>query len=444
MLISTLTAFACSNFYYQQTLKPENDTKNTKVAQHIATYIERHPMVDVDEYLTNIANTGYQLYFIAPGEQKGTFYGATFRKQNLEMSMIQEVQSGKIYHGILQFPQETFVTGFFANELMNTIGVPVQIDGENYALFLRPNIKMLFNEMHILLGWLTALTVIFSILFVLLNTVFLVRPIQQLTQAVNDVASGNFSITFTHDSKDEIGQLSKRFSHMVTQLGQLDEMRKEFISNISHDIQSPLSNIQGYVSLLEDEKLSTEERKQYVAIIKNESERLSHLSKQLLMLASLDKEDYFIQKERFSLTDQLKQLIRQYQWKVSKQNMMVSLSCPPLFINGDPTLLYSVWENLFTNAIKYNEPNGTIDIIVKETETTIIVTFTDTGIGLSKAEQQRIFDRFYRVDETRTSQIEGTGLGLSIVQKIIDIHQGTIDVRNASNRGTSFIISLPK
>lgn len=162
------------------------------------------------------------------------------------------------------------------------------------------------------------------------------------------------------------------------------------------------------------------------------------------MLASLDKEDYFIQKERFSLTDQLKQLIRQYQWKVSKQNLMVSLSCPPLFINGDPTLLYSVWENLFTNAIKYNEPNGTIDIIVKETETTIIVTFTDTGIGLSKAEQQRIFDRFYRVDETRTSQIEGTGLGLSIVQKIIDIHQGTIDVRNAPNRGTSFIISLPK
>lgn len=444
MLISALTAFAFSNFYYQQKLKPENDAKNTQIAQNIALYIENHQEQNIEEYLENVANTGYQLYFIRENKTDGTLYGAPFRHHELSPETIASVQKGKIYHGMLQFPQETFVTGFFANELTNTIGVPVRMDNETYALFLRPNIKMLFNEMHILLGWLTVLTVIFSIILVLFITIFLVRPIRHLTQAVNEVATGNFDIDYTYEGKDEIGQLSKRFSHMVTQLSQLDEMRREFISNISHDIRSPLSNIKGYVSLLEDEKLSKEERLHYIDIIKSESNRLSKLSKQLLLLASLDKEDYLIHQEPFSLTSQLKQLIHQYQWQLHKNDMMISLTCPEIIVHGDATLLYSVWENFLTNAIKYNKRHGSIDIVVKETNTSIVITFTDTGIGMDEDEKEKVFERFYRVDETRTKNIEGTGLGLSIAEKIVTLHNGSIEVMSTPDKGTSFTIILPK
>ncbi|MBT2215630.1 HAMP domain-containing histidine kinase [Virgibacillus dakarensis] len=442
MILSGIIAFLISNTYYQQKLKAYNDQKNTKIALEIVTFADEHPDINLEDYLKNISSIGYQIY-LAENSGRGSFFGSPFRDKTLSNSTIDYVLNGDIYHGILHFPRETFVTGFFANELKNTIGVPLTHNGKKYALFLRPDIKLLFNEMHILFGWLLALTIVLSIVMVIFSTKYLVRPISELTKATKSLSSGDFNVELDVTRHDELGELSHSFLRMARKLEQMDDMRKEFISNISHDIQSPLSNIKGYTNLLENESISPEERGHYISIINGEIRRLSILTKQLLLLASLDSNEDIMEKRQFNVGKQIKELVRNNQWLIGERGMMLEYLLPDVEITGDPSLLNTVWDNLLTNAIKYNKPNGSIEISIEERGKSIFVTFKDTGIGLNKKDMERIFDRFYRVDIARTRSVEGTGLGLSIVATIVKLHGGQINVKSREKEGTTFVVELP-
>jgi signal transduction histidine kinase len=442
MILSGVLAFLISNTYYQQKLKPINNQKNTKIALDIVRFAEEHPNINLNEYLENISTIGYQIYLVGDSG-KDSFFGAPFRDRTLSASTKKQVFQGQIYHGILHFPQETFVTGFFANELKNTIGVPLTHNGIKYALFIRPDIKLLFNEMHYLFGWLLALMIVLSIAMVIISTKYLVKPISKLTAATTSLAKGNFNVELDIDRGDELGQLSHSFLKMSRKLEQLDEMRKEFISNISHDIQSPLSNIKGYTNLLKKEPLGDIEKTQYISVINEEINRLSTLTKQLLLLASLDRNEDILKKKPFNVAKQIKDLVRNYQWAVNEKGIMISYNLPDIEIIGDPSLLYTVWDNLLTNAIKYNKPKGSIDISIKESAESILVTFEDTGIGMNNEEMERIFDRFYRADIARSRTVEGTGLGLSITATIVKLNGGTIKVNSKEKEGTVFVVELP-
>ncbi|MCM2534450.1 HAMP domain-containing histidine kinase [Neobacillus pocheonensis] len=441
MFISFILAFIISNTYYQQKLKPFNDQKNTKVALDIAAFAEQHPEINLHEYLKSISAVGYQMCLVKLGGDR-TFFGKPFRDKSMPISTQEYVLKGNVFHGMLHFPQETFVTGFFSNELKNTIGVPLKYQGRTYALFIRPDIKFLFNEMHILFGWILGLAITLTIVMVLINTKYLVKPISNLTKATKSLANGDFTVKLDSKRHDELGELSHSFLWMASKLEQIDEMRKEFISNISHDIQSPLSNIKGYTNLLENESISNEERSHYVSIINGEIRRLSTLTKQLLLLASLDRNEDIIKKKLFNVGGQLKELIRNYQWAVNEKGIMLSYSLPNIEMVGDPSLLNTVWDNLLSNAIKYNKPNGSIEISLDKKGDSVFITFADTGIGMKNTEVERIFERFYRADMARTRTVEGP-VGLSIVKTIVDLHGGTINVRSKENEGTAFMVELP-
>ncbi|MFE8699750.1 sensor histidine kinase [Cytobacillus sp. FJAT-54145] len=442
MILSGIVAFLISNTYYQQKLKPYNDQKNTKIALDITAFVVEHPYLDLNAYLENLSSVGYQIYLVDHTGRE-SYFGAPFRDKTLFATTIEKVLNGDIYHGILHFPQETFVTGFFANELKNTIGVPFKHNGTDYALFIRPDIKLLFNEMHILFGRLLAFMIVLSIVMVIISTKYLVKPISKLTDATKSLSTGNFNVELDIDRRDEIGELSKSFLQMSRKLEQLDEMRKEFISNISHDIQSPLSNIKGYTNLLEKETLGYKEKTHYISVINGEINRLSTLTKQLLLLASLDRNEDLMKKKSFNVAQQIKELILNYQWIINEKGIMIGYSLPDIEINGDPSLLNTVWDNLLTNAIKYNKSDGRIEISLEERGESILVTFEDTGIGLDQSEIGRIFDRFYRGDISRTRSVEGTGLGLSIVATIVKLHDGHISVRSKEKEGTTFVVQLP-
>ncbi|MDR4950424.1 HAMP domain-containing sensor histidine kinase [Neobacillus cucumis] len=442
MFISFILAFVISNFYYQQKLKPYNDNKNTKVALDIAGFVEGHPQINLTQYLDSISKVGYQMCLVETNKNK-TDFGKPFRDKSLSVTTEKEVLNGQIFHGMLHFPQGTFVTGFFANELKNTIGVPLKYNGKTFALFIRPDIKFLFNEMHILFGWILGIAITLTIVMVVINTKYLVKPISNLTKATKSLANGDFNVKMNVYRHDEIGELSNSFLQMARKLEQIDDMRKEFISNISHDIQSPLSNIKGYTNLLDTESLSKKERSQYVSIINGEISRLSTLTKQFLLLSSLDQNEDIMKKKNYNLGKQLKELVRNYQWVISEKEIMLSYSLPDIEIVGDPSLLYTVWDNLLANAVKYNKPNGSIEISIDQKEESVIVIFEDTGIGMNDKELGQIFERFYRADKARTRTVEGTGLGLSIVKTIIDLHRGSIHVRSKENEGTSFMVELP-
>ena len=442
MIFSGILAFLISNTYYQQKLKPFNDQKNTTIALNIAEFTGNQPDLDLKDYFENISSIGYQI-FLVDNSGNEFYFGAPFRENTLSHSTKEQVINGDIFHGILNFPQETFVTGFFANELKNTIGVPLTHNEKKYALFIRPDIKLLFNEMHILFGWLLALAIMLSIIMVIFITKYLVHPISKLTSATKSLSNGNYNVDLDITRHDELGELSHSFLRMASKLEQMDEMRKEFISNISHDIQSPLSNIKGYANLLKSESMSPEDKSNYISIINGEIKRLSTLTRQLLLLASLDRDEDIMKRKSVNIGKQIKELIRSNQWQIGEKGITLGFTLPDVEITGDPSLLNAVWDNLLTNAIKYNKPNGIIEISIKEQGKSVLVIFEDSGIGLNDKEKERIFDRFYRVDTARSRSVDGTGLGLSIVAAIVTLHGGIIHVNSIETQGTSFVVELP-
>lgn len=441
MTFSSVVGYIFTNTYYNLVTKEENDRKNVAIAEEIAKYIEDTGQLNLEQYFNNLGDIGYKLYVInESGYSK--FFGGEFKVKELSESVEKDVLNGQIYHGMRDFPNQSFMTSFFANELRNSVAVPFTYEGEQYGLFLRPNINLFFTEVHSIIITLFISMALISLIAMLFVAKQLIKPITQLTTATKQISKGEFNHLLKINRYDEIGQLAESFNNMTIQLRENDQSRKEFISNVSHDFQSPLLNIQGYADLLKSTNVTEEERLVYTSIIEKETKRLSNLTKQLLILTSLDQSTRRLKRSCFSLDQQIKRLSHKYLWLIEELGLELYYKTTPIQFYGDEDLLETVWENLFTNALKYNKQNGTIQIALKETEQFITVEFQDSGIGLKDNEIPHLFERFYRADSSRTK--EGTGLGLAIVKQIIELHGGTIEVSSVSGEGTTFVVNLPK
>lgn len=443
MLTSTVIAFLVVNTYYHQQLKGQNDAKNMNIALTIADYIETEEPADLAGYFSTQAASGYKLYVVNENRE-ATMYGAPFREENLRAVSVDQVLDGNLYHGMRDLKTETFMTGFFSDQLANTVGVPFTYNGEAYALFMRPNIKLLFTEVHILLGGMVVVMAIVSLLSMLIVAKKLIEPITKLTAAAKKVGDEKFTGTLDIHRRDEIGQLAQSFQRMTEKLSENDRIRKEFISDVSHDFQSPLLNIKGYANLLMDSGLPEQERQNYAKVIQSETERLSSLTKQLLLLTSLDQLESPLKPIKFRLDEQLKEVIRKQRWLLEERQMSLVMEFDEVELTGDPAFLEKVWENLLSNALKYTETGGEIDIRLIDGMDQVKVVFGDNGAGIAKEHLNRLFDRFYRVDHSRTQEIEGTGLGLSIVHQVVKLHDGNVHIESEEGVGTTFTVTLPK
>ncbi|GIN90902.1 sensor histidine kinase [Siminovitchia terrae] len=442
MIISALIAFLAVNTFYHQLLKEKNDEKNMEIALSLASFIESEKKLDLESFLQTQSATGYKIYVVSE-KHKTIQYGAPFRVNNLSQDVVSEVLGGRVYHGMRDLPTETFVTGFFSDELANTVGVPFRHNEADYALFLRPDIKFLFTEVHYLLGGMVIVMAIISLLVMLTIAKMLIDPITKLTEAAKKVGEEQFSPELDINRRDEIGQLAQSFRNMTERLNENDKIRKEFISDVSHDFQSPLLNIKGYAELLIDSGLSETERQNYAEVIQSETERLSSLTKQLMLLTSLDQLVSPLRKRTFKLNEQIMEVTRRYRWLLEEKGMSLSMDLDKTEILGDPAFLEKVWENLLSNALKYTEAGGSIDITLNKEDDGVTVAYCDSGIGIEEKHLERIFDRFYRADESRTKQISGTGLGLSIAHQVVKLHGGSIDVRRNKSKGMTFSVKLP-
>lgn len=303
---------------------------------------------------------------------------------------------------------------------------------------------MLFTEVHFLLGGMVIVMAIVSLLSMLIVAKKLIEPITKLTEATKMVGEEQFSGAVEINRRDEIGQLAQSFQRMTERLGENDRIRKEFISDVSHDFQTPLLNIKGYAELLMNQELPVGERLGYAKVIQSETERLSSLTKQLLLLTSLDQLTSPLKLKIFRLDEQLKEVIRKSRWLLEEKEISLSMDIDEVEYQGDPAFLEKVWENLLSNALKYTEDGGTVDIELVDEQDAVRVSVRDTGIGMKQTDVDRIFDRFYRVDQSRTQEVGGTGLGLSIVQKVVKLHGGKIEVQSEEGVGTTFLVMLPK
>lgn len=443
MILSGISAFVATNVYYHHYLKPMNDQKITEITEKTISVFEEHDNQEMDMYLSVITDLGYQLYLVDE-EENGQMFGASFRKKDISDEVVESVLAGETYHGIANFPQDILITGFFSNDLKNTIGMPLEVSGEQHALFLRPNAVQQFGEMRFFLAILLGFALVFSFLLVLISTIFIVRPVKKLTEATKTIAAGNYYLKLNVKRKDEIGQLAEDFAIMSDSLKRTDEMRQEFVSNVSHEIQSPLTSIQGFSQALREEQIPEETKDKYLSIIEKESRRLSALSKQLLTLSFLDSE--MDQKEfvHVDLEKQIKEVVNTTEWQWRKKNMAIELDVAPYIILGDPKLLYQVWMNLLTNAIRYTNEEELILVKMVIRKEGVTVSIKDSGIGIEESEIPMLFDRFYKADKARTRTENSTGLGLSIVKKVIELHGGTITIESKIGEGTEFFVFLPK
>lgn len=365
LTISITVGFMVTNIVYVTSTKHKMDQQNVVIAQNIAESLQslHSGKASFEGYLNSIGELGYQIY-VQSASGFSAFYGEPFTKTELPEEAMIVMEQGEIYHGVSHFNSKLLMMSHFSNDLQNTVGVPFTINDERYGLFLRPNNKLLFSDVHKILAWLFVGIALVSICGVMLLARHLTKPITKLTEATKEIARENFNYPLNIVRNDELGELAESFNRMQRQLQHNDEARKAFISNVSHDFQSPLMNIRGYADLLKSSDINEQERIEYLDIIDHESKRLSNLTKQLLLLTSLDQRDYPLKLTEVRLDEQMKELLRRYQWRLEEKEIEVSYKLAPAVVKGDPELLINVWENLLTNAIKYNKMGGSIHIVL--------------------------------------------------------------------------------
>ncbi|HLS20341.1 MAG TPA: HAMP domain-containing sensor histidine kinase [Bacillota bacterium] len=442
MLVSVFIGFLITNLYYHINLKPTNDAKITEIAENVVAIYEQSDHQDIHLYLSSMSLTGYT-FILFEHEHRAKIYGVPIDVQKIPDGVAQSVIDGEVYHGIRDYPYHPLVTGFFNNDITNTVGVPIQVDGKTHALFLRQDTVQQFGEMRIFLAYLLLFTVIISFVSIILSTRYLVKPIKDLSLATQKIAGGNYHVKLNVQRQDEIGRLAQDFTRMSSSLARIEEKRQEFVSSVSHEIQSPLTSIQGFSQALREEDLTKEQREHYLSIIEKESRRLSQLSSQLLTLSTLDRDDYEFTHTPFDIVAQIKEIIATLEWQWQEKALTIEVRGIVTHIVGEPQLLYQVWLNIISNAIRYTPKGGSIIINIEKDTTQINVMIRDTGIGIAEEDLHHIFERFYKIDKARTRDEESTGLGLAISQKIVELHNGTIMVESEEGKGTTFTITLP-
>ena len=231
----------------------------------------------------------------------------------------------------------------------------------------------------------------------------------------------------------------------ITEHVKLDNMRKEFIADVSHELKTPITSIMGYADTLIESEYDKEVQDKFLGVIGTEARRMAKLVTDLLSLSRFDKGQTVTKKEEFDLGNLAKKCQEKLQIEIDKKNLkvecFVTANVPNVYAEKDG--IERVIINILTNSIKYTNQNGSIKIYVGFVYNDAYIKIIDTGIGIPEQDLSRIFDRFYRVDKARTREMGGTGLGLSIAKEILDRNDGTIDIKSVYGEGTEVVIRVP-
>ncbi|MBG9789129.1 sensor histidine kinase [Brevibacillus laterosporus] len=270
------------------------------------------------------------------------------------------------------------------------------------------------------------------------------RPLIMMQQATKKIAIGELETRLDIHSKDEIGDLAAAINNLAADLQRYRDTRQEFFANISHELRTPITYLEGYAKVVKNRLYTTEEEKdRYLDIIYQEGVRIQHLVDDLFELAKMEEGKVSLSMEWVDLKDVVDQAVQTVSLKAKEKGLELvvhpSESVP--LIRGDGMRMEQIILNLLENAVRYTE-KGHIDVHLHCTSSTLSLSIEDTGIGIPEDERPYIFDRFYRVEKSRSRQTGGTGLGLSIVKKLVELQGGSIEVRSKRGIGTSFTVQF--
>ena len=250
-------------------------------------------------------------------------------------------------------------------------------------------------------------------------------------------------------TKNDAGEITGALVlfHDITELKKMDQIRRDFVANVSHELRTPLSILRGYIeTLLDNPKTSREELSRILGVMERHSKRLDLLAQDLLTLAQLESANPNLQLGNVDLSNLFGEVIRDWEKKLANKQLNVIVDVPPGLppICADRQRLQEALYNLFDNAVKYSREHSEIRLMARQRDEEIVLTVSDNGIGISKEDLPRIFERFYRVDKARTAEnIRGTGLGLAIVKHVAQLHGGRVEAESELGKGTTIRVILP-
>ncbi|QIZ10504.1 HAMP domain-containing histidine kinase [Priestia megaterium] len=394
-----------------------------------------------DETIRHIAimeaQTDTQVILTKPD---GTIYMSSNKVAD-EMKKIMNIKPKSVPHEGLILEDDWKNEAYIAS--ISPVIVDNKINGYVYMFQNTKKIKDLIsglNQHFLIAGLLSLLIMIIIIIFL---TRFVTHPLIQMSEATKRISKGDFSVSLPNVGKDEIGELGESIKVLASDLEILKKERNEFLASISHELRTPLTYIKGYADIARRQETNNEDRDKYLGIIFEETGKLSKLVKELFNLAKMDENTFSIEKEEVHLLPYFQTIIEKVSPAFLEYQIEIVLECPDhLYAKIDPMRFEQVILNLLDNARKYSEPQTKIDVVVKRTDGAIHMIVQDEGKGIPEEDLPRIFERFYRVDKSRTRALGGTGLGLSIVKQLVEAHGGTIEVSSSRNIGTTFEIIL--
>jgi signal transduction histidine kinase len=341
------------------------------------------------------------------------------------------------------------------------LGLTGDVIGFKYSL---QESKRFYNKIQTLFLQIGTFVVILSFFLAYVYFSRITNGISRLKEATEQIEHGNYQAIVPLKRKDELGKLSEgiySMSHQIKEnilamqqeqanlnlavhkLQKLEKQQKTFIGNITHEFKTPLSIILAYMDLLEMYKDDPELREDARANVKKEAQRLYDLVEKVLQLASFEKYDFELQREKLESQELLQDLCNRMKGKAQKFDVTISTDLKPATLWMDKESFYLIFINLIDNAIKYNITDGTISVLCDEKDGVASIQIKDTGIGISSDALERVFEPFYTDSKDRSSSSTGTGLGLALVKQLVEKQKGTIRLNSVKGQGTEVCLSFP-
>jgi len=289
------------------------------------------------------------------------------------------------------------------------------------------------------------LSLIFTIFDALRRKFTVERTARRIADAAKKIVAGDFGVRVPIPSKfgndENFREIVDCFNRMAQELSGVETLRTDFISNVSHEMKTPLAVMQNYGTMLQQPELAEKERLEYAKVIAGTCRRLAGLITNILKLNKLENQQIFPVAEEYDLSEQLCESLLQFEVQWDEKNIEIDTDiAQEVPIRADAELLSLVWSNLFSNAFKFTAPGGKVSVSLTADETFAIVTVTDTGCGMTPEVGAHIFEKFYQGDTSHATR--GNGLGLALVKRVVDILRGEIGVQSAAGRGSTFTVKI--
>ncbi len=360
--------------------------------------------------------------------------------KNISQNLIRRVQNSELREmntlGIYPYPHFVYAksvkhNGTFAGTVFATAPLSVT------RSMIRTTTK------YYLLSAIIPLIIIFFAIYAM--TYRLTRPLKQMSRAAQAMAKGDFSKRIAVTRDDEIGELAVSFNQMTNSLAQLEKMRRSFVANVSHELKTPMTTIGGFIDGIIDGTIETQKQSYYLHIVSDEVKRLSRLVESMLDIAKLESGEFILKPELFDFDKLLLDIVIRQEQRIEQKNInIIGLDLlPQVQLTADYDLIYQAIYNLTDNAIKFTDDGGTVNFDVKTDGKKLFFAISNTGKGIPADSLPYVFERFYKVDKSRSANKNSTGLGLYLGKTIIRSHGGTITVSSTENVITTFEIMLP-